>query len=356
MNISDICIRRPIFTWVLVAIPVVLGLVAYGGLGVDLFPKVDFPVVSVTANLPGASAEEMETTVTKPIEEAVNQVSGVDELRSTTREGVTTVTVQFKLEKNGDVGAQEVRDKVPGIVKQLPQGMDQPVVNRFDLDAAPIITIGVSGRRDVREVTEIAKHQSQEQLQTVSGVGTVFLSGGRSRAINVIVNTDKLASYGLSVEDVRMALVTQNVEMPGGLVQQHSRELVLRTLGRLQNVAQFNELIVANVKGYPIRVKDIGRAEDSVEEPRGLSRLDGQNAVSLFVQRQSGTNTVAISDAVQARLAQINKTLPADIKTEMIQDQSRSSANRCRGQVPPAAAAVRCRPPFCSSSATGGPP
>src|SRR3954469_6775309 len=231
MNLSDICIRRPVFTWVLVAIPVVLGVVAYFSLGVDLFPKVDFPVVSITANLPGASAEEMETTVTKPIEEAVNQVSGLDELRSSTREGVTTVTVQFKLEKNGDVAAQEVRDKVAAIVKQLPQGMDPPVVNKFDLDAAPIITIGVSGKRDLREVTEIAKHQIQEQLQTVQGVGIVSLSGGRNRAINVIVDTDKLASYGLSIEDVRLSLVSQNLEVPGGIVQQGSRELVLRTLG-----------------------------------------------------------------------------------------------------------------------------
>ncbi|HEU0069372.1 MAG TPA: efflux RND transporter permease subunit, partial [Nitrospiraceae bacterium] len=164
MNISDICIRRPIFTWVLVAIPVVLGLVSYSDLGVDLFPKVDFPVVSVTASLAGASAEEMETTVTKPIEEAVNQISGVEELRSTTREGITTVIVQFKLEKNGDVGAQEVRDKMSSILRQLPQAMDPPVVNKFDLDAAPIMTIGVSGRRDLREVTDIAKHQIQEQL------------------------------------------------------------------------------------------------------------------------------------------------------------------------------------------------
>jgi HAE1 family hydrophobic/amphiphilic exporter-1 len=323
MNISDICIRRPVFTWVLVAIPVVLGLVAYLSLGVDLFPKVDFPVVSITATLPGASAEEMETTVTRPIEEAVNQVAGIDELRSTTREGFTAVTVQFKLERSGDVAAQEVRDKVAGIIKQLPQGMDPPVVNRFDLDAAPIITLGVSGRRDVREVTEIAKHQVQEQLQTVSGVGAVFLSGGRSRAMNVVVNTDQLASLGLSVEDVRVALVTQNLEVPGGLVQQGTRELVLRTLGRMQSVGQFNELIIAAGKGYPVRLKDVGRAEDSVEEPRGLSRLDGQNAVSLFVQRQSGTNTVAISDAVQARLATIRKSLPPDIQVEIIQDQSR---------------------------------
>jgi HAE1 family hydrophobic/amphiphilic exporter-1 len=323
LSISDICIRRPVFTWVLVAIPVVLGIASYLRLGVDLFPKVDFPVVSVTATLPGTSPEEMETSVTKLIEEAINTVAGVDELHSTTREGVSTVVAQFVLEKDGNIAAQEVRDKVAAIVKQLPVGMDPPLISKFDLDASPIMTIGVSGRRDTREVTEIAKHQIQEQLQTVPGVGAVFLSGGRQRAINVFVNPDRLVAYGLSVEDVRQALLTQNLEVPGGLVQQGPRELVLRTLGRVPTASQFNELIVANRKGYPIRIKDVGRAEDSVEEPRGMTRLDGENAVSLFVQKQSGTNTIQISDAVQARLAKLAKALPKDIHIEIIQDQSR---------------------------------
>jgi len=323
MSLSEICIRRPVFTWVLVMVPVVLGAVSYFELGVDLFPRVDFPVVSVTATLPGTSAEEMESSVTKPIEEAINTVSGIDELRATVREGVTTVVVQFLLEKDGNVAAQEVRDKVNSVMNQLPQGMDSPLVSKFDLDSSPIITIGISGRRDVREVTEIVRHEIQEPLQTVSGVGAVFLSGGRQRAINVIVNPDKLAAYNLSVEDVRQALLTQNLEVPGGIVQQGPRELVLRTLGRIRTSAAFNELIIANRDNYPIRLRDVGRAEDSFEEPRGLTRLNGQNAVSLFVQKQSGTNTVKISDLVQERLAELKQTLPPDIEIEIIQDQSR---------------------------------
>ena len=323
MTISEICIRRPVFTWVLVAIPVVLGMVSYFELGVDLFPKVDFPVVSITANLPGTSAEEMEANVTKVIEESVNTISGVDEVRSKTREGFTSLVVQFTLEKNGDVGAQEVRDKVSSILKQLPQGMEPPIINKFDLDSAPIMTIGVSGRRPVRDVTEIARLQIIERLQTVPGVGAVFMSGNRSRAINVIVDTDKLSSYGLSVEDVRLALANQTLEVPGGIVDQGHRELVLRTLGRVQKSSQFADLIVAQRKGYPIRVRDVARVEDTIEEPRGLTRLDGLNSVSLFVQKQSGTNTVAISDTVQERLAEIIKALPPDIKIELTQDQSR---------------------------------
>jgi hydrophobic/amphiphilic exporter-1 (mainly G- bacteria), HAE1 family len=323
MNFSDVCIRRPVFTWVLVAIPVVLGIVSYFEMGVDLFPKVDFPVISVSAALPGASAEEMESAVTKPLEEALNTISGIDELRSTTREGTATVVIRFVLQKNGDVGAQEARDKISSVIRQLPEGMETPLVNKFDLDAAPIITIGVSGNRDIREVTEIAKRQIQELLQTVPGVGNVFMAGGRSRAVNVRIDTDKLKAYSVSIEEVRQALVSQNLEVPGGIVDQGQREMVLRTLGRITTAGKFNDLIVANRNEYPIRIRDIGMAEDSIEEPRGMSRLDGQNAVSLFVQKQSGTNTVAISDAVQERLERIRKALPNDVKVEITQDQSR---------------------------------
>ncbi len=323
MSISDICIRRPVFTWVLVVIPVVLGMVSYFELGVDLFPKIDFPIISVSSMLPGASAEEMERTVTKPLEEVLNTISGVDEIRSITREGSSTIIMRFVLEKSGDVGAQEARDKISSVLRSLPEDIETPLVNKFDLDAAPIITIGVSGNRDIREVTEIARRQVLEQLQNVAGVGNVFLTGGRRRAINVRVDIDRLKSYGISVEEVRQALAAQNLELPGGIVDQGPREMVVRTLGRIPTSAKFNDLIVANRSGYPIRIRDIGSAEDSVEEPRGESRLDGRNAVSLFVQKQSGTNTVAISDAVQARLERIRKTLPPDIQIELTQDQSR---------------------------------
>ncbi|MEZ6142742.1 MAG: efflux RND transporter permease subunit [Zavarzinella sp.] len=323
MTISDICIRRPVFTWVLAAVPVVLGIVSYFELGVDLFPKVDFPVVSVTANLNGMNTEAMETSVTKPIEEAVNSISGVDELRSTTREGSTQVIVQFKLEKDGDVAAQEVRDKVTAIVRQLPEGIETPIVNKFDLDAAPIITLAVSGKRDVKDITEIAKRKIQEPLQTISGVGAVFISGGRNRAINVYVDVELMSAHGLSIDEVQLALKRQNVEIPGGIVDQGQRELVLRTLGLIANPKEFNELIIANRKGIPIRLKDIGRVDDSIEEPRGESSLDGNKSVSLYIQKQSGANTVEISDAVQEKLEKIKKTLPPDITIETTQDQSR---------------------------------
>ena len=323
MTISDVCIRRPVFTWVLVAIPVVMGIVSYGRLGVDLFPDVDFPVCTVTTVLPGASVEEMESSVTKPIEDIINTVSGIDELRSTTMEGVSVVTVQFQLSKNGNVGTQEVRDKVNTILSDLPDGTDTPIIDKFDTSSMPVLTIAVSGKRDFREVTELARRRIKERLETVNGVGAIALVGGRVRAMNVIVDTDRLSAYNLSVEDVRFALVRQNMEVPGGRIDQGPRELVLRTLGRLNNAAEFNAMIIANRGGYPIRLQDIGRAEDSYEEPRTLARLDGVNAVSLVVQKQSGTNTVKVVDDLLERLEELKATLPGDVETVVIRDQSR---------------------------------
>jgi hydrophobic/amphiphilic exporter-1 (mainly G- bacteria), HAE1 family len=323
MTISDVCINRPVFTWVLVAIPVVLGLFSYGELGVDLFPDVDFPVCTVTTVLPGASVEEVETTVTKPIEDIINTVSGIDELRSTTTEGVSIVTVQFLLAKNGDVGMQEVRDKVNTILADLPDGTDPPIVDKFDTGSMPVMTIAISGRRDLREVTEIARKQIKERLETVNGVGSINLVGGRVRAMNLILDTESLSGYNVSVDDVRMALARQNLEVPGGRIDQGSRELVLRTLGRLKTEKEFNNLIVANRNGYPVRLSDVGRAVDEFEEPRSIARLDGSSAVSLVVQKQSGVNTVKVVEDVKARLDQLRAALPPDITTEIIRDQSR---------------------------------
>jgi HAE1 family hydrophobic/amphiphilic exporter-1 len=334
MVIWDVCIRRPVFTVMLVAAPVVLGLASYRRLGVELFPNIDFPTVVVTTTLRGASVEEMETAVTKPIEEIVNTVSGIDELRSTTREGISTVTIQFKLEKNGGLAAQEVESKIRTILSQFPPGTDPPVIDRFDFSASPVATVVVSGRRDLREVTEIAKKRIKEDLEALPGVGAVTLVGGRVRAISVEIDPDKLLKYeGLTIEDVRQALVRENQEQPGGRVDQDQAEVTLRTMGRVERPEDFARLIVANRGGQPIRIEDIGRVSDSFEEPRGQSRLwvrgrsgdddPGDNAVSLIIRKQSGQNTVAVADAVRERLAKITPGLPDDIRVEFMKDQSR---------------------------------
>src|SRR5882757_6968187 len=262
MTLSELCVKRPVFTTMLIALPVVLGVMAYARMGVDLFPNVDLPIVTITTTRPGTSVEEMETGVTKRIEEIVNTISGIDELRSTTKEGISAVVITFLLEKNRDVAQQEVQGKINTILSRLPAGIDAPIIDKFDIDASPVMTIAVSGRRTLREITEIADKQIKDSLSSLSGVGSVTLVGGRKRAVQVTVDARKLEAYHLAIDQVRLALANQNLELPGGRVDQGGREPILRTMGRIQQTSQFKDVIVANAGGEPIRIKDVGSVAD----------------------------------------------------------------------------------------------
>jgi hydrophobic/amphiphilic exporter-1 (mainly G- bacteria), HAE1 family len=323
MKLVDLCIRRPVFATMLIAFLVALGAFSYRKLAVDLFPNIDFPIVTVTTTLKGASVEEMESGVTKPIEEAVNTIEGIDELRSVTKEGLSQVIVIFVLERNREAAAQDVRDKVAAIVSRLPEGTDTPVVDKFDVESSPILSVAVAGNRSLREVTEIARKQVKEDLETLRGVGSVTLLGGLERAINVDVDTDKLAAYNIPIQQVKAALRAQNLEIPSGHVDQGAKELVLRTMGRIDRVEDFKQLIVGNVRGRPITIGDVGTVSDGAVEPRTLARLDGNTAVSLMIRKQSGTNTVDVIDRVKQRLEELHAVLPGDITLQVIRDHSR---------------------------------
>ncbi|MBI5467789.1 MAG: efflux RND transporter permease subunit, partial [Deltaproteobacteria bacterium] len=323
MSLYEICIKRPVFATMIIMSLVVMGLASYRELGLDIFPKVDLPTVTVTTQLEGASPEEIESQITKRIEEVVNTINGIDELRSTTIEGQSQVFATFLLEKNIDVAANEVREKVSTILSQLPAGTDSPVIEKFDPDASPILSIVVSGKRSPREITEISDKKLKRQLEVIKDIGAITLVGDRKREIKVFIDPDRLSAYNLSIVTVKDALKRQNVEVPGGRITWGSREEGLRTMGRLEKVSDFNGLIVADYKGSPVRLKDIARVEDGEEEPRTLSRLDGNNAVSLLVRKQSGTNTVRVVDSVKEKLDEIKATLPPDIRIEIVKDQSK---------------------------------
>lgn len=322
MILADVCVRRPVFATMLVGSLVVAGWFSYKSLTLDLFPKVEMPVVTVTTTLPGAGPEEMEAQVTKPIEEVINTVSSIDELRSVTREGLSQIVIQFKLEKNLAVAAQEVRDKVGSVLAKLPEDADPPIVEKFDVDATPILTLTVSGFQGIKELTEIAEKKVKEPLESISGVGAIAIIGGQKREIQVLIDPERLKAYGLPMKTVADALAKQNVEFPGGRMTQESGETVIRTLGRVQSVREFENVVVATHRGAPITVADIGRVEDGVVEPRTLSRFDGKNAVSLIVRKQSGTNTVFTVDAVRERLAEVRQLLPAGVDVLITRDQS----------------------------------
>src|SRR4051812_12478731 len=323
LAIADLCIKRPVFATMMNLFLVTLGWFSFQSIGVDQFPNVELPVITVTTTLRGASPEEMETSVTKPLEEIINTIQGIDELSSTTLEGVSQITVTFFLERNRDIAAQDVRDKVNTILARLPPGTDPPIIDKFDLDAIPVISISVSAPRDLKEITYITDKYIKQNLETVKDVGSVSMIGARTRAVQVSVDVEKLRAYAVTIEDVRKGLARQNIEVPGGRLQQSPRELVVRTIGRMQSVKDFNELIIGNFSGQPVYLKDVARVEDSVEEPRTLSKANGQNCVTLIVRKQSGSNTVKVIDAVKERLAELKAVVPADFKMEIIRDQSR---------------------------------
>ena len=321
-KLAEICVHRPVFATMIILSLTVVGIFSFNALGVDLFPKIDLPTITVTVVNPGASPQEIETEVTDKVEGAVNTISGIDELRSTSVEGVSQVFITFILEKNADVAAQEVRNKVDLIVNDLPATAEQPIVQKLDTDATPVLRIAVSAPRSLREVTDIADKQIKRRIESINGVGNVEIVGGRLREIEVWVDPDKMRAFNVSATDVANAVKLQNLEVPGGRVEQGQRELTVRTMGRIVNPADFNNLVVANRGPYAVKLSDIGYAEDGAEEQRTEARLNGQPAVTLVVSKQSGQNTVAVADAVKARLAEIQPTLPRDIKTQLVGDQT----------------------------------
>jgi hydrophobic/amphiphilic exporter-1 (mainly G- bacteria), HAE1 family len=320
--LAQLCVRRPVFATMLILSLVVVGIFSYFSLGVDLFPKVDIPAVAVVVSDPGASPQEIETEITKRVEDAVNTISQIDELRSTSSEGQSLVVISFDLSKNGDVAAQEVQNKVNLIVPDLPQSARPPVVEKFDPDATPVVQIAVSAPRSQRDITLIADKQIKQKLQNAKGVGQISLIGGARREVHVLVDPVKLRAYNLTVTDVFNALRQQNLEMPGGSLMAGAEEFTVRTTGRVTDPAQFNQITVATRNGHVVKVGDIGYAEDSYEEPRSAGRLDGVPAVTLVVSKQSGENTVATADEVKQRLKEISAALPKDVRAEVISDQS----------------------------------
>src|SRR6478736_1227735 len=321
-KLAEICIGRPVFAAMIILTLVVVGAAGYLNLGVDRFPSVDLPTVRINTRLPGASPEEMESQVSQRIEEVVNTVEGIDELRSVNGAGNTFVVATFNLDRDIDVAAQDVRDRVAGVVRELPRDMDPPTISKSDTDQQPILSLTVSGNRSRRELTEIADKIIKTQIERSPGVGEVNVVGGLERAINIWVDADRLAAYQIPVTAVRDAVDRQNANTPGGNVTTLQREQTLRTMGQITDPKAFNELVVATRNGSPIRIRDIGYAEDGTKEERSISRLDGQLNVTLDIVRQSGANTVAVIEGVKQRLEQLQAQLPSDLKLEIIRDQS----------------------------------
>ncbi len=322
MGLSELCVRRPVFAFMLIMFLVVMGAFSFAQLGVDLFPKSDPAQAFVRVRLPGSSPEEMVSQVVLPLEESIASVSGIDELKAYVFEGEAMIQVTFVLERDINEATEDVREKVSGAMRNLPPNVLPPVVQKADPDSDPVITLAVSGSRSKRELTEIADKQIRRALETVDGVGGVDLSGGQARQINVMLDLNKLNAYTLTAQEVRDAVMTENIEAPGGRIVRGATEVGVRTMGRIGDISEFGNIIVKNVRGAPIRLRDLGYAEDGMAERRSFSYFKGKAAVTLDVRRQVGVNTVKVVEDVQKKLALLKPILPPGIEVDVVKEQA----------------------------------
>jgi HAE1 family hydrophobic/amphiphilic exporter-1 len=321
-KLAEVCIRRPVFASMLAVALIVIGATSYVRLAVDRYPAVDLPTVYVRASLPGASPEEVETEITYKLEEAVNTVAGVDQLRSVSTQGAGIVIATFDLGRDIDVAAQDVRDRVSAVMRDLPDETEPPVVSKANSDSEPVLQVAVIGERSIRDLTELADKVARVQIERADGVGEVRITGGLQRTMNVWLDSDKLIAYGIPVTAVRDAILAQNADVPGGNITAHDKEQSLRTLGRLVDENGFRDLVVATVDGVPIHIGDLGRAEDGTAERRTIARWNGTPTVVLEIVRQSGANTVDVIEKVKSLLPRVEAQLPSDVHLQIVRDQS----------------------------------
>ena len=321
--LAEVCVKRPVFAVMLIMALVVAGATAYPQLGVDRYPSMDLPTMTVRTSYPGAAPEEVESEVSQILEDAVATVSGIEELRSISSDGVSMVMLTFTLNRDLDAAVQDVRDAVGSVLTKLPKDVLPPTVQKQDTDSSPVMTLAVSGDRDGRELYFLADRYVKNVIESSLGVGQVSISGSTDRAIKVNIDSERLAAYGLSISQVRDAIARQNADVPGGRVDAGNKELNLRTLGRMESVAEFKNLVIETVGGRRVTLADIGNVEDSQKEVRTMARLDGKPAVVLQVQRQAGTNTVDVINGIKQRLPRCKELLPGGVEVTVIQDQSR---------------------------------
>ena len=299
MKIAEISIRRSVFAAMLIAALMVFGFYSLPKIGVELFPNVEFPVITTTVIYPGADPETMESKVADPIEEALQSLSGVKRMTSRNYESVTSVIMEFELEVDGNLALQDVRDKVTAIERELPKGIDPPVIQKFNTGAAPVLSVALASDMPIRDLTKLAKDEVKQRIQQVPGVGTVDLIGAREREIKVLVDPARMIGFGLTVDDVSGAIQAGNIELPAGYVKSGGSELTIKTKGEVKSAAEIGDIVIRGVGGAAIRVKDVAQVLDDTEEARSASFLNGEPALSLVVRKQSGANVVALAEDIR---------------------------------------------------------
>jgi len=319
MKIADISIRQPVFITMIILVLVVVGALSYSRLGVDLMPDISLPYVAVMTANPGVGPEEMESQVSKPIEDTLSTINGIDKITSTSSEGISMVLAAFVIEKDPQIAATEVREKVAAIRNTLPREVIEPVINKFDPSASPIVSFAVlskSGRMSLPQVRQFLDDTIKVQIQQVDGVGAVDLLGGLEREIQVEVDLDRMNAQGISVNQVTQAIRGENLNLPAGRVTEKTQDFLIRTKAEFKSLDEMLDIVVASVGGIPVHLRDIAAVKDGFKTKRTMSRINGQECVSLIVQKQSGTNTVKVADQVNELMGGVRAAHPdLDIRT-----------------------------------------
>ncbi len=323
MILAKISIARPVFTVMVMLALFVLGMFAYRDLSVEMFPDVSFPFVVVTVQYPGASPETMETEIVAKFEDAINTVSGLRHMTSTSYEGYAFTFAEFQLEADENVVTQDVRDKIAGIRNELPDDMEDPVIQKFDPMAQPIISLVVAGNRSARELTLIAKEDIKKALESTAGIGNIELVGGEEREILVELDLTSLEAYNLSIFEVQNRIEAASLEIPAGKLERGERDVAIRTLGRITDVSQLANTVIKNEGGVQVLLRDIATIKDTTKEVESISRLNGRRAVGLDLVKQSGANEVEVATGIKAKLAELRKQLPPDIEITIATDKSK---------------------------------
>ncbi len=322
--IWNLCIRRPVLTIVAFLIIAIFGMYAYYQMPVRENPDVEFPIVSVNVVLPGAEPEVVETEIIEPLEELVNTIEGLKNLKSTAREQVGIITAEFELWRDIDVAAQDVRDRVARARRDLPDDIEAPIVRKIDPDAQPIMWIALTGdeRWNAVELSQYADETLKERLENLRGVGQILIGGQQLYAVRLRLDPARLAAHHLTVGDVVRTVQTNNVKIPSGRVESREREFLVKTLGQFAEAEPLNRLIITEEDGFPVRIGDVGQAVDGVEDPRQLARFNAQTTVGLGVVKQRDANTVALAESVRNRIEQLSKEFPPGLEYILSMDNS----------------------------------
>lgn len=323
MKLTDACIDKPVFAWMLMAATLLFGGVAASRMGISQFPDVDFPTVTVSVTWEGAAPEVMEHDVVEPLEEALVQVEGLREITSSSRQGSATITLELDLSRQVDVALQDVQSRVSHMQRHLPKDADPPVASKSNPEDQPIMWVGVSGPYPRQVVADIARYRLKEKLQTVPGVGEIALGGYLDRNIRLWVDAAKLDERGLTVQDVLSALQREHIELPAGIIEAKGREVNVRVMGEALDLKTLRQIVVREVAGTPVRLQDVALVEDGFEDVRRVARLNGEPAQGMGIRKQRGANAVAVAEAVRATLTEVKKSLPPGMACGVYFDSTR---------------------------------